>query len=241
MSSSGFRRVLVANRGEIACRIMRTLDTMGVESVAVYSDADFDARHVAMAGRAVRLGPAPPAESYLQIDRVIAAARQTGAEAIHPGYGLLSESADFADACEAAGLAFIGPTPDQLRVFGKKHTARDLAERAGVPLVPGSGLLASAHEAEAAADLVGFPVMLKASAGGGGIGMRRCDEPGELAAAFESVQRLAAGNFGDNTVFLERFVQRARHIEVQIFGDGAGTVIDLGERDCSTQRRNQKV
>ncbi len=241
MTAPLFNRVLVANRGEIACRITSTLDRLGIDSVAVYSDADRLARHVSMATTAVRLGESPPASSYLRIDAVIQAAVDTNAEAIHPGYGLLSESASFAEACEAAGIVFIGPTPDQLRCFGLKHTARDIASRAGVALVPGSNPLANAAEAVAAATEIGFPVMLKASAGGGGIGMRRCNNEADVLDAHESVTRLANSNFGDATVFVERFVDRARHIEVQIVGDGAGTVVDLGERDCSTQRRNQKV
>ncbi|MCL4119276.1 UNVERIFIED_CONTAM: hypothetical protein GTU68_045296 [Idotea baltica] len=214
---------------------------MGIESVAVYSDADRLARHVSMATEAVHLGASAPSESYLRADLVVAAAVDTGAEAIHPGYGLLSESAEFAHACENAGLVFIGPTPTQLRDFGLKHTARTLAADAGVALVPGSEPVADAAAAQAAAELVGYPVMLKASAGGGGIGMRRCDGADDVVDAYESVARLASNNFGDATIFVERFVERARHIEVQIVGDGMGAVIHLGERDCSTQRRNQKV
>ena len=241
MATALFGRILVANRGEIACRIIKTLDRLGIDSVAVYSDADRLARHVSMATTAVYLGEAPPTASYLRGDVVIQAALDTGAEAIHPGYGLLSESAGFALACEEAGLVFIGPTPEQLRQFGLKHTARELARLAGVPLVPGTEPLDDADAACSAASTIGFPVMLKASAGGGGIGMRRCDDATEVADAFDTVTRLATNNFGDATIFLERFVERARHIEVQIFGDGLGNVVDLGERDCSTQRRHQKV
>ncbi len=240
-SPAVFKRVLVANRGEIACRIITTLDRLGIESVAVYSDADRLARHVSLATAAVYLGASPPAESYLRADLVIDAALANGADAVHPGYGLLSESADFATACAAAGLVFIGPTPDQLRNFGLKHTARELAAEAGVALVPGSDPVDGLSSALDAAKTIGFPVMVKASAGGGGIGMRRCDTPDEVGPAYESVARLAANNFGDPTVFVERFVERARHIEVQIVGDGKGHVVHLGERDCSTQRRNQKV
>ncbi len=236
-----FNRVLVANRGEIACRIISTLQHLGIEAVAVYSDADRTATHVAMADQAVRLGPAPTAQSYLNIDAVIEAARSTRCEAVHPGYGLLSESVEFAASCARNGIEFIGPTLDQIKQFGLKHTARELAERAEVPLVPGSGLLTSADAAVAAAQRVGYPVMVKASAGGGGIGMRRCGSDGEVREAFGSIQGLAENNFGDSTIFLERFVDDARHIEVQIFGDGAGNVITLGERDCSVQRRNQKI
>ncbi|MEZ5408947.1 MAG: 5-oxoprolinase/urea amidolyase family protein [Acidimicrobiales bacterium] len=236
-----FDTVLIANRGEIACRIQRTVHALGLRSVAVYSDADRGAPHVAAAHAAVRLGPAPAAASYLRVDAVIEAALATGAGAIHPGYGLLSESAELALACEESGIAFVGPTAEQLRLFGLKHTARDLARRAGVPLIPGSGLLASADEAVAAADAVGWPVMLKATAGGGGIGMRPCRDADELVRAFAAVERLAADNFGQGGLFLERLVARARHVEVQVFGDGAGRVVALGERDCSAQRRNQKI
>jgi urea carboxylase len=238
---SRFDTVLVANRGEIACRIQRTLRSSGIRSVAVYSEADRHARHVVEADDAVLLGPAPAAQSYLRVDAVVRAALDTGAQAVHPGYGLLSESAELAEACEAAGLVFIGPTPDQIRAFGLKHTARDLARAAGVPLVPGTGVLRDLDHALAAADEIGYPVMLKASAGGGGIGMRRCQDAGELAEAFAPVARLAAANFGESGVFLERFVARARHVEVQVFGDGQGRVVALGERDCSSQRRHQKV
>ncbi|PND53520.1 urea carboxylase, partial [Rhodococcus sp. ENV425] len=236
-----FDTLLVANRGEIACRIMRSAHTLGLKTVAVYSDADASAAHVEMADMAVRLGPAPAAESYLRADLVIEAALATGAGAVHPGYGFLSENAEFAAACEAAGIAFIGPTPEQLRVFGDKHTAREAARAVGVPLVEGSGLLASVDAAVAAAETVGYPVMLKAVGGGGGIGMQACHTPDELRDAYERVQRLASANFSSSGVFLERFVAHARHIEVQVFGDGCGRTISLGTRDCSLQRRNQKV
>jgi len=236
-----FRKVLIANRGVIAVRIARTLRRMGIAPVAVYSDADRYAPHVLQANAAVRLGPAPAAESYLRADAILEAARATGAEAIHPGYGFLSENADFAARCEAAGIAFIGPTPAQMRDFGLKHTARAMAEAAGVPLLAGTGLLANAGEALQAAARIGYPVMLKSTAGGGGIGMRRCASPDELAAGFEAVERLARANFKDSGLFLEKLVTRARHVEVQIFGDGQGVVVALGERDCSLQRRNQKV
>ncbi|KOS57268.1 urea carboxylase [Rhodococcus rhodochrous] len=236
-----FDTLLVANRGEIACRIMRSAHTLGLKTVAVYSDADASAAHVEMADMAVRLGPAPAAQSYLRADAVIEAALSTGAGAVHPGYGFLSENAEFAAACETAGIAFIGPTPEQLRVFGDKHTAREAARAVGVPLVEGSGLLGSVDDALAAADTVGYPVMLKAVGGGGGIGMQACHTPGELRDAYERVQRLASANFSSSGVFLERFVAHARHIEVQVFGDGLGRTISLGTRDCSLQRRNQKV
>ena len=236
-----FSKVLIANRGVISRRITRTLKRIGIKSVAVYSDADADSLHVSDADEAIVLGPAPVAESYLRIDRLIAAARDKGAEAIHPGYGFLSENAEFAEACENAGLVFIGPTPAQMRQFGMKHTARAIAAQQGVPLCPGTDLLADAAEAAKAAVHIGYPVMLKSTAGGGGIGMRVCRSNAELAEAFESVGRLSRSNFKDSGVFLEKFIANARHIEVQIFGDGNGRVVALGERDCSAQRRNQKV
>ncbi|MDI7775638.1 urea carboxylase [Asticcacaulis sp. EMRT-3] len=233
--------VLIANRGEIAVRIIRTLKKMGVRSIAVYSEPDRNARHVREADLAVALGGEKPAENYLRGEAIIAAAKATGAQAIIPGYGFLSENADFADACEAAGLAFCGPTGDQMRGFGLKHAARALAEAANVPLTPGSGLLKDLDEARAVAARLGYPVMLKSTAGGGGIGLTRCDDEAALDHAFESVRRLGQNFFSDSGVFLERFVERARHVEVQIFGDGKGGVVALGERDCSLQRRNQKV
>ncbi|MFJ4674303.1 urea carboxylase [Kitasatospora sp. NPDC088783] len=236
-----FDTLLVANRGEIACRVIRSASALGLRTVAVYSDADRTAPHVRMADEAVRLGPAPAAESYLRADLVLAAARATGAGAVHPGYGFLSENAAFAAAAEAAGLVFVGPTPRQLEVFGAKHTARAAAEAAGVPLLAGTGLLAGPEEALRAAEEIGYPVMLKATGGGGGIGMRACAGPDELRAAHDQVTRLARGNFGDGGVFLERYVARARHVEVQVFGDGTGRVVSLGDRDCSLQRRHQKV
>lgn len=236
-----FKKVLIANRGEIAMRIIRTLKRMGLASVAVYSDADRFTKAVRMADEAVRLGPAPAAESYLNVDAVIAACKATGAEAVHPGYGFLSENTKFARRLEAEGITFIGPTPENIESFGLKHTARELAETNGVPLLPGTGLLATLDEALIAAETIGYPVMLKSTAGGGGIGMSLCADTAALAAAFEGVQRTARASFGDARVFLERFVSDARHVEVQLFGDGKGKVIALGERDCSLQRRNQKV
>jgi urea carboxylase len=235
-----FRRVLVANRGEIACRVMSTLHRMGIESVALYTDADAGSRHVRMADHAVRIGEGPVATSYLDGAAVLEAARSAGAEAVHPGYGFLSENADFAASCTAAGVAWIGPEPEHLRRFGSKHEARALAAELGVALLEGTGLLGSAEEAVAAAATVGYPVMVKATAGGGGIGMRRCDNEREVADAFDAVTRLAERNFGAPGLFIERFVERARHVEVQIFGT-TGEVIALGERDCSAQRRHQKV
>jgi urea carboxylase len=236
-----FRKVLIANRGAIACRVIRTLRKMGIRSVAVYSEADKHALHVAMADEAVLVGPAPAAQSYLSSDAIFAAAKHTAAEAIHPGYGFLSENADFAEACAQHGIVFIGPTPAQMRAFGLKHTARELAIANGVPLLPGSGLLSGFEEAEREAERIGYPVMVKATSGGGGIGMRLCRDAGSLHENFEAVERLGKANFKDGGIYLERFVEEARHIEVQIFGDGKGNVVALGERDCSAQRRNQKV
>jgi urea carboxylase len=236
-----FGKVLIANRGVIACRIIRTLRKLGVSPVAVYSEADRHSRHVAQSDTAVLLGPAPAAESYLNQAAIIEAARRTGAEAIHPGYGFLSESAGFAEACEEAGIVFLGPTGEQMRALGLKHRAREIALREGVPLLPGTGLLQDLHHALQEAERCGYPIILKSTAGGGGIGMKICRTPGELNEHFASVSRLGAANFGQAGVYLERYVERARHIEVQIFGDGNGNVIALGERDCSAQRRNQKV
>src|SRR5471030_722278 len=236
-----FHTVLIANRGEIACRIARTLRRMNVRSVAVYSDADRNSLHVSSADVAISLGGNTAAESYLRADLIIDAAKRSGAQAIIPGYGFLSENAEFAARCEAEGMAFVGPTPQQMEQFGLKHAARELAELAGVPLTPGSGLLADVSEAQQEAARIGYPVMLKSTAGGGGIGLTRCNDEGELIAAFESVKRLGQSFFANAGVFVERFVDRARHVEVQIFGDGQGNVVALGERDCSLQRRNQKV
>jgi urea carboxylase len=235
------RKVLIANRGEIACRILRTLRRMGIASVAVHSDVDAFARHVREADEAVCVGGARPSESYLRADRILQVARDTGAEAIHPGYGFLSERAGFAADCERAGIRFIGPTSEQIREFGLKHRAREIAATHGVPLLPGTPLLPDAASAVAHASEIGYPVILKSTAGGGGIGLRVCRSPGELGEAFESVERLGRANFGESGAYLEKFVERARHVEVQIFGDGEGEIVALGERDCSVQRRNQKV
>ncbi|MCW2805413.1 MAG: uca [Propionibacteriaceae bacterium] len=236
-----FDKVLIANRGEIAVRIIDTARRMGLRTVAVFSDADRGAAHVQLADEAVHLGPAPAADSYLRPELIIGAALATGAGAIHPGYGFLSENARFARACTDAGIVFVGPTPEQLELFGAKHTARDAAEAAGVPLLAGTGLLANLEEAVEQAQRIGYPVMLKATAGGGGIGMQGCADAGQLSAAFDNVRRLAGASFSSTEVFLERLVTRARHVEVQVFGDGTGRVITLGDRDCSLQRRNQKV
>lgn len=236
-----FETLLIANRGAIACRILRTLRELKVRGVAVYSEADLASRHLVEADQAISLGQGAAAGTYLAVDKILAAAKESGAQAIHPGYGFLSENAAFAEACEAAGLVFVGPTPEQLRLFGLKHTARDLARQQGLPLLEGTGLLDSLADAWRAAEAVGYPVMLKSTAGGGGIGMRVCRSAAELEEAFEAVKRLGQNNFSDAGVFIEKYIERARHLEVQVFGDGAGEVIALGVRDCSVQRRNQKV
>lgn len=233
--------LLIANRGAIACRILRTLRAMNIRGVAVYSEADLSSLHIREADEALSLGEGPAANTYLVSEKIIAAARASGAQAIHPGYGFLSENAAFAEACEAAGIAFVGPTPEQLRLFGLKHTARALAKAHGVPMLEGTGLLANVDEAVHAAAVVGYPVMLKSTAGGGGIGMRVCYHAEELRDAFDAVVRLGKNNFSDAGVFIEKYIERARHLEVQLFGDGKGEVIALGVRDCSVQRRNQKV
>ncbi|HCR96342.1 MAG: urea carboxylase [Halomonas sp.] len=236
-----FNKVLVANRGEIAVRTNRTLKALSVGSVAVYSHEDRHSLHVESASEAVTLTGNGASETYLDKRQILDAARKTGAQAIIPGYGFLSENADFAETCEREGIVFIGPTPTQMREFGLKHRARELAEAAGVPLAPGSGLLDSVEEALTTAERLGYPVMLKSTAGGGGIGLTRCNSAKELQDAFETVQRQGKNFFNDSGVFLERFIARARHVEVQIIGDGHGNVVALGERDCSLQRRNQKV
>ncbi|NKY56698.1 biotin carboxylase N-terminal domain-containing protein [Nocardia flavorosea] len=237
-----FDTVLVANRGEIAVRVIRTLRAMGLRSVAVYSDADAHAAHVQAADTAVRLGPAAARDSYLNIDRVVDAARRTGAGAVHPGYGFLSENATFAAALEAAGIVFLGPPAKAIEVMGDKITAKTTVSASGVPVVPGiaePGL--TDDQLIAAATDIGYPVLVKPSAGGGGKGMRRVDDPADLPAALVSARREAASAFGDETLFLERFVTRPRHIEVQVLADTHGTVLHLGERECSLQRRHQKV
>lgn len=236
-----FNKVLIANRGAIACRIIRTLKKLGIQSVAVYSEADRDSLHVTLADEAVFIGDSAAQQSYLNIDKILEVAKQTGAQAIHPGYGFLSENATFCDLCEQQGIVFIGPTSQQMRDFGLKHTARELAIENNVPLLPGSQLLKDEAEAIAEASRIGYPVMLKSTAGGGGIGMRLVWNEAELQEAYQTVSYLAQANFKDAGLYLEKFVQNARHIEVQIFGDGQGKVLALGERDCSVQRRNQKV
>ncbi|OAP36290.1 3-methylcrotonyl-CoA carboxylase [Sinorhizobium glycinis] len=237
-----FSKLLIANRGEIACRVMRTARRLGIRTVAVYSDVDDDALHVALADEAVRIGPAAASESYLSIERVIGAARSVGADAIHPGYGFLSENADFAAAVEAAGMTFVGPSPDAIRAMGLKDAAKALMERAGVPVVPGyHGEVQDAAFLDGQAAEIGYPVLIKARAGGGGKGMRRVDRPEDFPSALEAARREAEAAFGDGSVLIERYMTRPRHIEVQVFGDRHGNIVHLFERDCSLQRRHQKV
>ena len=234
--------LLIANRGEIAVRVMRTARRLGIRTVAVYSEADAGAMHVAEADAAVCIGPPAPAESYLNIDAVLHAARATGVDATHPGYGFLSENADFADACERAGIIFVGPSADAIRAMGDKAAAKAAMERAKVPLVPGyHGDDQAPKKLAAAANHIGFPVLIKASAGGGGRGMRIVHAAGEFDAALASAQREAQGAFGDDRVIIEKYLERPRHIEVQVFGDSHGNMVHLFERDCSLQRRYQKV
>jgi acetyl-CoA carboxylase biotin carboxylase subunit len=234
--------VLVANRGEIALRIIRACRALGIRPVAVYSEADAGAPHVRAADRALPIGPPPARESYLSIERVVGAARDAGADAVHPGYGFLSENWRFAEACQKAGLTFVGPPPDVLRTMGQKTEARRLVARAGVPVLPGSdGPVASAGAAREVADAIGYPVMLKAAAGGGGIGMALVPGPDRFEAAFAAAERRAASAFGDAAVYVERAVDRPRHVEVQVLADEHGEPIHLFERDCSIQRRHQKL
>ena len=242
MTAGGIRKVLVANRGEIACRVMRTLGNLGIRSVAVYSDADHDALHVGQADEAAHLGAAPAAESYLRIDRVIAAAKATGADAIHPGYGFLSENPAFVRACADAGITFIGPDAEAIEVMGRKDAAKQLMEQAGVPVVPGyHGGNQDASFLAGEAEAVGYPVLIKARAGGGGKGMRLVERSEDFPEALESARREARAGFGDDQVLIEKFIPSPRHIEIQVFGDRSGNVVHLFERDCSVQRRHQKV
>jgi acetyl-CoA carboxylase biotin carboxylase subunit len=232
----------VANRGEIALRIIRACRKLGIRPIAVYSEADAGAPHVRAADQALPIGPAPARESYLSIERIIGAARQAGAAAVHPGYGFLSENWRFADACQKAGLTFVGPPPEVLRTMGEKTEARRIVARAGVPVLPGSdGPVASAGAAREVADAIGYPVMLKAAAGGGGIGMALVPGPERLDAAFAAASRRTQAAFGDAAVYVERAVERPRHVEVQVLGDAHGGLIHLRERDCSIQRRHQKL
>jgi acetyl-CoA carboxylase biotin carboxylase subunit len=235
-------RVLVANRGEIALRVVRACREEGIESVAVYSQPDRHSPHVAAADLAVEIGPAPAAESYLHIDRLVAAARETGADAVHPGYGFLAERAEFAEAVAAAGLIFVGPAAPAIRAMGEKTEARRRMEESGVPVVPGTTEAVADPEAAAAAGAaIGYPVLLKAVAGGGGKGMRRVDTPDELEPSFRQATSEALKAFGNGDVYIERFVDRPRHVEIQILGDGHGTTVHVGERECSVQRRHQKL
>ena len=236
------KRVLIANRGEIALRVLRACREMDMETVAVYSQADEEALHVQLATQAVCIGPARAADSYLNQEALLTVAKAAGCDAVHPGYGFLSENADFADACVREGLTFIGPSGDTIRKAGSKSAARDIMRAAGVPVTPGSdGPVATVEEALAAAERVGYPVLLKASAGGGGRGIRRCNGPEDLPGAFEAAQAEAQACFGDDEMYLEKLVLRPRHIEFQILADRRGNVIHLGDRDCSVQRRNQKL
>jgi acetyl-CoA carboxylase, biotin carboxylase subunit len=246
MPARRIRKVLIANRGEIACRVIRACREQDIATVAVFSEADRGALHVRMAGEAVAIGPAPARESYLVIDKIVDAAKRTGADAVHPGYGFLSENADFAEACAAAGVTFIGPPPSAIRAMGGKTSARALMQAAGVPVVPGDNGpggkgFASPAEAKAAAARIGYPVMLKAASGGGGRGMRLVDSEDKLEAALAGARREALAAFGDDAVYLEKAIVRPRHIEIQVFGDEHGGAVHLYERDCSVQRRNQKV
>jgi acetyl/propionyl-CoA carboxylase alpha subunit len=242
-----FRRILIANRGEIAVRVIRACRELGIESVAVYSDADAAALHRRLADHAVHIGPAAAAESYLRVDKVVAAAIEAGADAIHPGYGFLSEQAALADACTDAGITFIGPARDTLAQLGDKLAARRHASNAGVPVVPGTFEPMPANTDDdrrmvaAEAERIGYPILVKAAAGGGGRGMRRVSRPDELVEAVQAAAREASAAFGDAAVYLERYVEGARHVEVQLLGDGFGNVVALGERDCSIQRRHQKL
>lgn len=237
-----FRTLLIANRGEIACRVIRTARAMGLRTVAVYSEADRDALHVTLADEAVLIGEARARDSYLNIERIIAAAKQTGAEAVHPGYGFLSERAEFAEACAAANLVFVGPTAAMMTAMGSKSGSKELMEKAGVPLVPGyHGEAQDEATLLAAAEKIGFPVLVKASAGGGGRGMRIVREAGDFAAAIVSAKREAQAAFGDDRVLIERYVDNPRHIEVQVIGDSHGNLLSLFERECTLQRRHQKV
>lgn len=237
-----FQRILIANRGEIAVRILRACRELGVDTVAVYSSADADALHVQLATQAVCIGPAKAADSYLNVDALLTVARQTGCDALHPGYGFLSENAEFAQRCADLELTFIGPSGDVIRTMGNKAAARALMQSHGVPVVPGSdGPVSTAQDAQAVAEAIGYPVLVKASAGGGGRGMRRVDRPEELVAKFEEARAEALACFGDGQLYLEKLILNPRHIEFQILADRHGAVIHLGERDCSIQRKNQKL
>ena len=242
MSCPMITSLLIANRGEIACRVIRTADRLGIRTVAVYSDADRNALHVRMANEAVHIGPSAVRDSYLRGDRIIEAALGAGAAAIHPGYGFLSENADFAEAVLNAGLVWVGPAPASIRAMGLKDAAKKLMAQAGVPVTPGYlGEDQDPARLGREADAIGYPVLIKAVAGGGGKGMRRVDQPDQFGDALESAKREAASAFGDERVLIEKYITSQRHIEVQVFGDGKGDVVHLFERDCSLQRRHQKV
>jgi propionyl-CoA carboxylase alpha subunit len=237
-----FKRILIANRGEIACRVIKTARRMGIETVAVYSDADKDALHVEMADYAVPIGPPPAAESYLLIEKIVAACQHSGAEAVHPGYGFLSEREAFAKALAAAGFVFIGPNPKAIAAMGDKIESKKAAAKAKVSTVPGHlGVIEDDRQAVRIADEIGYPVMIKASAGGGGKGMRIARSKAEVAEGFARARSEAKSSFGDDRVFIEKFIVDPRHVEIQVLGDKHGNVIHLGERECSIQRRNQKV
>ena len=237
-----FNKILIANRGEIACRVIKTARRLGIKTVAVYSDADAGARHVRLADEAVHIGPAAARESYLVIERIIAAAQQTGAQAIHPGYGFLSENEDFCEACEAAGIVFIGPPVSAIRAMGSKSEAKKLMEKAQVPLTPGHhGDHQEPGFLNVQADAIGYPVLIKAAAGGGGKGMRLVEKSADFLDALASCKREAAASFGSDHVLVEKYLTRPRHIEIQVFGDTHGNYVYLFERDCSVQRRHQKV
>ncbi|HEV8033792.1 acetyl/propionyl/methylcrotonyl-CoA carboxylase subunit alpha, partial [Yoonia sp.] len=237
-----FKKILIANRGEIACRVIKTARKMGIKTVAIYSDADRNALHVKMADEAVHIGPSPANQSYIVIDKVMDAIKQTGAEAVHPGYGFLSENSKFAEALEAAGVAFIGPPKGAIEAMGDKITSKKLAQEANVSTVPGyMGLIADAEEAVKISNEVGYPVMIKASAGGGGKGMRIAWNDTEAREGFQSSKNEAANSFGDDRIFIEKFVTQPRHIEIQVLCDSHGNAVYLHERECSIQRRNQKV
>ncbi|MBW7837785.1 MAG: ATP-grasp domain-containing protein, partial [Sphingomonadales bacterium] len=237
-----FKKILIANRGEIACRVIKTAKKMGIKTVAVYSDADADALHVRLADEAVHIGPPAAAQSYLLIDKIVDACKQTGAQAVHPGYGFLSEKEAFCAALEKAGIAFIGPKPKAIAAMGDKIESKKLAAKAGVSTVPGyMGVIKDAEEAIKVARDIGFPVMIKASAGGGGKGMRIARNDDEVKDGFRSATNEAKSSFADDRVFIEKFIEEPRHIEIQVLGDAHGHVIYLGERECSIQRRHQKV
>jgi propionyl-CoA carboxylase alpha chain len=237
-----FSKILIANRGEIACRVIKTAKRMGIATVAVYSDADRDALHVEMADEAVHIGPAAASESYLNAEKIIAACKETGAEAVHPGYGFLSERASFCEALEAEGIVFIGPKPKAIRAMGDKIESKKFAKDANVSTVPGHiGVIENADEAERISDEIGYPVMIKASAGGGGKGMRIAHSRDEVRDGFDRARSEAKNSFGDDRVFIEKFIVEPRHIEIQVLADSHGHCIHLGERECSIQRRNQKV